>query len=66
MLDGRIPGGEAVLKDALMVLSSDDIKLASLRQKEDDHPVTDEDRAMAADTAIKKTLISQVFSVDKS
>ena len=47
---------EAVLKDALAVLSCDDIKLASLTTSTDDDPVEKEDIAQST----KKAIIAQV------
>lgn len=54
------PSTEAVLKDALAVLSSDDIKLASLTAPTDDDPVEKEDIAQAIVQSTKKAIIAQV------
>ena len=51
---------EAVLKDALAVLSCDDIKLASLTTSTDDDPVEKEDIAQAIVQSTKKAIIAQV------
>jgi len=50
---------EAVLKDALAILASDDIKLASLKTTEED-PVDKEDIAQAIVQSTKKAIIAQV------
>ena len=51
-----------MLQDTLMVLSCDEIKLASLKSKpEDTDQATDQqEQAAMAGMAIKKTIISQV------
>ncbi|XP_057375119.1 condensin-2 complex subunit D3-L-like [Daphnia carinata] len=51
---------EAVLKDALAVLSSEDIKLASLAASTEDDPVEKEDIAQAIVQSTKKAIIAQV------
>ena len=51
---------EAVLKDALAVLASDDIKLASLTAQTDDDPAEKEDLAQAIVQSTKKAIIAQV------
>lgn len=51
---------EAVLKDALAVLSSEDIKLASLATQIDEDPVEKEDIAQAIVQSTKKAIIAQV------
>ena len=50
---------EAVLKDALAILASDDIKLASLKATEED-PIDKEDIAQAIVQSTKKAIIAQV------
>ncbi len=57
---------EAVLKDALAVLSCDDIKLASLSASTDDDPVEKEDIAQAIVQSTKKAIIAQVSTQDIS
>lgn len=52
---------EAVLKDALAVLASDDIKLASLTAQTDDDPAEKEDLAHAIVQQTKKAIIAQVI-----
>ncbi|KAI9554187.1 hypothetical protein GHT06_019459 [Daphnia sinensis] len=54
------PSTEAVLKDALAVLSSEDIKLASLAASTEDDPVEKEDIAQAIVQSTKKAIIAQV------
>jgi condensin-2 complex subunit D3 len=54
---------EAVLKDALAVLSCDDIKLASLSASTDDDPVEKEDIAQAIVQSTKKAIIAQVSTL---
>lgn len=51
---------EAVLKDALAILSSNDIKLASLAAPTDEDPVDKEDMAQAIVQSTKKAIIAQV------
>lgn len=51
---------EAVLKDALAVLASEDIKLASLAKETEDDPVEKEDIAQAIVQTTKKAIIAQV------
>lgn len=51
---------EAVLKDALAVLSSDNIKLASLTTPTEEDPVDKEDIAQAIVQSTKKAIIAQV------
>ena len=51
---------EAVLKDALAILASDDIKLASLTNPTDDDPAENEDIAHAIVQSTKKAIIAQV------
>ena len=51
---------EAVLRDVLSVLASDDIKLASLAKETDDDPVEKEDIAQAIVQTTKKAIIAQV------
>lgn len=53
---------EAVLKDTLAVLSSDDIKLASLSAQTDDDPAEKEDIAQAIVQSTKKAIIAQVLT----
>ncbi|KAF2366658.1 Condensin complex subunit 1 C-terminal [Trinorchestia longiramus] len=63
VVDGRMgaTGSDAVLRDALLVLCSDEIKLASLKSRpEEDHATNQEEQAQIAGMAIKKTIISQV------
>ncbi|XP_047737385.1 condensin-2 complex subunit D3 [Hyalella azteca] len=63
VVDGRMgaAGSDDVLRDTLLVLCSDEIKLASLKSRpEEDHPVNQEEQAQIAGMAIKKTIISQV------
>ncbi|XP_076054806.1 condensin-2 complex subunit D3-L-like isoform X2 [Oratosquilla oratoria] len=65
VVDGRIqltPASLPMLEDTLMVLSSDEIKLATLKARtEDVDQATDEaEQAAMAGMAIKKTIISQV------
>lgn len=54
---------EAVLKDALAVLSSEDIKLASLAASTEDDPVEKEDIAQAIVQSTKKAIIAQVSTI---
>lgn len=52
--------GRHVLKDSLMVLACDEIKLSSLRSQGEEEPAADESEAAAAVlTTAKKTIISQ-------
>lgn len=56
-------GGE-VLKDALQVLSCNEIRLTSLRSHADEEPPTDANEAAAAlFTTAKKTIISHVIII---
>uniref|UniRef100_A0A2P2I5C0 Condensin-2 complex subunit D3-like n=1 Tax=Hirondellea gigas TaxID=1518452 RepID=A0A2P2I5C0_9CRUS len=62
-VDGRLgaAGCDAVLHDALLVLSCDEIKLATLKARpEDDQATNQEEQAQIAGMAITKTIISQV------
>ena len=52
---------EAVLRDALAVLSCDDIKLASLTASVDDDPAEGEDIVEAVVQSTKKAIIAQVI-----
>ena len=63
VVDGRMGGrgSEPVLRDTLLVLCCDDIKLASLKARpEEDQATSQEEQAQIAGMAIKKTIISQV------
>ena len=59
------PGPFLIAQDALACLASEEIKLASLKNKADeDEGVTEEDMRGALVAAAKKTIISQVCCVD--
>ncbi|XP_042861506.1 condensin-2 complex subunit D3-like [Penaeus japonicus] len=65
IVDGRIkltPSSLPMLQDTLTVLSSDEIKLASLKSRPEDadQPTDQAEQAAMAGMAIKKTIISQV------
>ncbi|ROT83248.1 putative condensin-2 complex subunit D3 [Penaeus vannamei] len=64
IVDGRIkltPSSLPMLQDTLTVLSSDEIKLASLKSRPEDadQPTDQAEQAAMAGMAIKKTIISQ-------